>query len=94
MLLINTLLLLIAIGVLLFSFSIIKKIETRDIYNGPHPNRASRDGITNLWDLQLAPPHLQHLLFVSGAERTGTLRAMERDAGEDSARRGKMSSIA
>ena len=53
----NTLVLLIGLRVQLFSFSIIKKIETRDIYNGPHPNRASRDGITNLWDLQLAPPH-------------------------------------
>ena len=41
----------------LFSFSIIKKIEMTDIYNGPHPNRASWDGITNLWDLQLTPPH-------------------------------------
>ena len=47
----NTLLLLISLRGLLFSFSILKKIETRDIYNGPHPNRASRDGVTNLWDL-------------------------------------------
>ena len=53
----NTLVLLIAISVLLFFLLDLKKIETRDIYNGPHPNRASRDGITNLWDLQLAPPH-------------------------------------
>ena len=41
----------------LFSVSILKKIETRDIYHGPHLNRASRDGLTNLWDSQLAPPH-------------------------------------
>ena len=58
--LINTLKLLIGLRLQLFSFSIIKKIETRDIYNGPHPNRASRDGLTNLWDSQLAPPHFYY----------------------------------
>jgi len=47
----NTLVLLIAISVLLFFLLDLKKIETRDIYNEPHPNRASQNGLTNLLGL-------------------------------------------